>query len=570
MSKAKNDGVDEDAIREQLNTVRQSEEHFRRLFEDSPMALWEADFSVVKKRVDKLRLCGTASYREYFTKHPEVVSGCMNTVTITAVNNAALEIFKADRKEFLRYGLAAIYGEKSHETFSKELLAIAEGKTSFEGDVLTHALTGEIKHIVLRWTVPGSYEDAYSKVLVGALNVTERLVAEESRKQVEHQARQAEKLASLSELSAKLSHDYNNMLMAILGYSDILIGMLGERPKEFAILEQVQVATRRAADITRQLMILSGKSKPTPTVLDATKVIQEMEPSLKERSLIKSILKFDLKPDLPPIEADATQLRQMIPILLDNAVEAIGEKVGIVTVRTGISDCSANFLKCAHGGENLAAGKYVYIEVVDTGVGMDAKVRSQLFVPFFTTKSRKGALDLSTVLGIMRGHNGAIAVESEVKTGTSFKLLFPVSRKAIVEAREKTVAPEEWKGSGAILVVDDEPMIRDVLKFMLMDLGFMVRTASDGRAAVDTYRKNADKIVAVLLDVVMPGMSSPDTLKELLKIDAKARVVLSSGASEDVARAQFKTVEGISGFIHKPYQRQDLMNKLYSLLGDKA
>lgn len=322
--------------------------------------------------------------------------------------------------------------------------------------------------------------------------------------------------------------------------------------------------------MTQQLTIMSGKSKPTIAILNVTQVIEEMQPPLKDRSLIKSILKFDLKADIPPIEADASQIRQMVPILLENAVEAIGDKVGIVTVRTGTMACDAAYLRSIHGAENIPAGNYVFIEVVDTGDGMNEKTLSQLFVPFFTTKSRKDALDLSTVLGIMKGHGGAIAVKSEVGTGTSFKLLFPISKRATTETKkEKMTTTEEWKGTGTILVVDDEPMIRDVLKYMLNDLGFEVLTASDGRAGIETYRNKSKEIVAVLLDVIMPGISSEDTFKEMRRINKDACVILSSGASEDLAKAQFPVTEGVSGFIRKPYQRQELTKVLSKLLKNK-
>jgi signal transduction histidine kinase/ActR/RegA family two-component response regulator len=567
MNKAKGNETHNGVCRGQLETVRQSEEHFRHLFDDSPMALWEEDLSLLKKRIDKIRAGGVASFKDYFAQHPEVVTGCMSTVTITTVNRTALNLFKADRKEFLRYGLAAIYGEKNQEAFSKELLALSEGKSEFEGEVLTHALTGEIKHIIVRWVVPPTYEDTFSKVLVGAFDITERRLQEDDKKQSELQALQVEKLESLSKLSSKLAHDFNNVLMAIFGYSEILMGTLGKESKEYPLIEQVLIAARRAADMTQQLMIMAGKSKPNMAFLDTTQIIEEMQPVLKGRSLIKSILTFDLKSDLPWIEADPIQIRQMLPILLDNAAEAIGDKVGIITVRTGTFECQTSCLRSIHGGENLAPGTYVYVEVADTGAGMDKPTLSQLFVPFFTTKARKGVLDLSTVLGIMKGHGGAVSVISEVGTGTSFKLLFPISKRAVADAKkEKMIIREGWKGTGTILVVDDEPMIRDVLKYMLQDLGFDVLAASDGNSGIETYRKNSKDIVAVLLDLIMPGISSADTFKEIRRINKDACIILSSGASEDLAKAQFPLIEGISGFIRKPYQRQELTDTLYKLL----
>jgi len=565
MSKAKGNGNKESNVCGQLNAIRQSEEHFRHLFEDSPLAMWEEDFSLIKKRIDKIRAGGVTSFKEYFSKNPGVVVGCMNMVTISTVNRAGLDLFKADRKEFLRYGLASVYGEKNCEAFSRELLAVAEGKTVFEGELLTQALTGEARHIVVRWAVPTTYEDTYSRVLVGVLDVTQRYLDEEVRKHLEDHVRQSERLSSLSELSGKLAHDFNNVLMAIFGYSEILLGVLGERTKEHMMVAQIEEAARRAADLTQQLGIYSGKSRPVVATLDATQVLEDMKSALKNRSMVKAILKFDLKEKLLHIEADASQIRQIVPILVDNAVEAIGDKAGIVTIRTGEMECDAGYLRSIHGGENLPAGNYAYIEVVDTGKGMNKETLSQLFVPFFTTKSHKSALDLSVLLGIVRSHKGAVAVTSEVGAGTSFKILFPVSAKAISEAKEKVIDMEKWKGSGSVLIIDDEPMIREVLQYMLEDMGFEVLTGSDGQAGVDEYRKNSKKIVAVLLDVIMPGMSSADTLKEIRRINKDACVILSSGASEDLAKATFPA-EGIAGFIHKPYRRVELMATLMKLL----
>lgn len=554
------------AHQEQMELLKTSEGRYRQLFEDAPLAAWELDFSVVKTRLDKIRATGVTSFRDYFKKHPQVATGFMSMVSVNAVNHAALTLFKADRNEFLRYGLAAIYGDKNTGAFTRELIAIAERTTAFTGEITTQTLTGETRCVVLQWHVPASYADSYSKVLVGAVDITARELAEQTRKQLDEQARQIEKLRSLSELSGQISHDFNNVLMIVLGYSEILRSAFETGTSECEMMAQIEGAARRAADLTRQLGIYSGTSKPVTAKVNLTTVTQQMAPALQEKSLLSAILKIDLSDRLPDTEADAAQVRQVVDLLVQNAVESIGGKVGIITLRSGTMECDAGYLKSIFASEKAPSGGYVYLEVTDTGSGLTPEEVARLFVPFDTMKGRpNGGLGLSMALGIMKSHNGAIAVQSEPGSGTSIKLLFP-SLGTVAKGGDTQADKTPWKGHGLVLVIDDEPMIRDVLRIMLKRLGFEVLMAPDGKAGLDLYRNHGHEIVAVLLDIIMPGMSSEDTFRAIRKQRKDAIVVLSSGASEEQARQQF-SAEGVSGFIRKPYQQSELSEALRNILG---
>jgi two-component system cell cycle sensor histidine kinase/response regulator CckA len=538
----------------------------RAFLDHLPVPIWEEDLSSVKRHLDKLKERGVTNFPEYFDKHPEIAAQCSTLVRITAINDAALAMYKADRKEILRYGLSPIFKEESDVAFLKQLIAVAEGKTTFEGDVTTYTLAGDAKHVVLKWSVLPEQTETYSRVFTVAFDITDRIEQELSRHQSEQQKQQAIRLESLAELSGRLAHDFNNSLLAILGFSDLLLNQLPEDSSEKDMVQQIDDAAQRAAELTSQLMAYSGKTEPTMIPLDLTELIENIKPRLKERKTGKVILKYNTTTDLPPIEGDQAQINQTISNLVDNAGEAIGDKVGIVTISTGTIKCDARRIKRAYASERLTSGTYVLLEVSDTGCGMDKEQTDRVFEPFFSTKSKERGFGMSLVLGIMRGHNGAIEVHSEPDEGTSFRLLFPVSKKKPSEEAEKeALADEKWKAHGTILVIDDEAFVRKVLTAMLQTIGFKVLTAHDGITGVDAYRKNSKDVVAVILDVVMPGMSSEETFREIRALNKEAAIVLSSGYSEKEASKRF-SIPGIAGFIHKPYRRKELEASLRRIL----
>jgi CheY-like chemotaxis protein len=263
------------------------------------------------------------------------------------------------------------------------------------------------------------------------------------------------------------------------------------------------------------------------------------------------------------MRGDATQIRQIIMNLVINASEAIGNTDGIITLTTGVTHCSREYLQDAYSAEELPEGLYVWLEVSDNGCGMDADTRSRIFEPFYTTKFAGRGLGLSAVLGIMCGHKGALKVQSEVGKGTTFRVLFPVEKHDELPAFKPIQMDDDWKGHGIILLVDDDDSVRTLGKRMLERLGFQVLTAKDGKEALQTYREQAKSIKLVLLDLTMPHMDGEETFQELQRIDPAVRVVMASGYAESEVSKRFAG-KGLAGFVQKPYVLAGLKQRLRS------
>jgi CheY-like chemotaxis protein len=252
--------------------------------------------------------------------------------------------------------------------------------------------------------------------------------------------------------------------------------------------------------------------------------------------------------------------------LITNASEALGDKSGLISVSIGSMDCDHAYLSGMHTHEEMDKGIYVYLEVADTGCGMDVETRAKLFDPFFTTKFTGRGLGLAAVLGIVRSHRGAVKIHSESGRGTTFRVLFPVV--AVEAASERHGMEEEdklWRGSGTVLLVDDEAAVRLVAEQMLKRAGFSVLTAADGREAVELYRERSSEIICVLLDLTMPHMDGKEAFQELRRIRADVRVILSSGYAEEDIVVRFDG-EDLAGFVQKPYQYKNLIEVMRQVL----
>ncbi|MCK5133755.1 MAG: response regulator [Candidatus Sabulitectum sp.] len=268
------------------------------------------------------------------------------------------------------------------------------------------------------------------------------------------------------------------------------------------------------------------------------------------------------------IEADATQIRQTIMNLVTNASDAIDRTGGLISITTGVMNCDSEYLASTYIDESLPAGQYVYVDVTDNGCGMDTEALGKLFNPFYTTKFTGRGLGLAAVLGIIRGHNGAIKVCSEPEKGTSVRVLFPACPgSGESEIKKKNGNTRSWTGSGTVLLVDDEETILSVGKQMLEHLGFEVVTALDGRHAVELFTKNLNDIVLVILDLIMPNLDGEETFRELSEIKDNVTVILCSGYDEQEVTQRFKG-KSLSGFLHKPYNFSELENRVKEALND--
>jgi CheY-like chemotaxis protein len=315
------------------------------------------------------------------------------------------------------------------------------------------------------------------------------------------------------------------------------------------------------------MLAYAGRSRVTIQQVDLGHLVKEMVYLLEVSVPKKVALRYHLATDLPAVAADATQLWQVVMNLVLNAAESVGDHVGTVTLITGVMHCDRAYLDECLLGDAREPGGYTFLEVSDTGCGMDAETRKRIFEPFFTTKATGRGLGLAAVLGIIRSHNGAVRLYSEPGHGTSFKVLLPAAAESAMPEDEETLVPN-WQGCGTVLVVDDEQTLRVLVQSMLLHMGFKVRLAADGREAVRLFREiegAGEPIACVLLDMTMPHMDGEETFRELRQLRPDVKVLLASGYNEHEAAQRFAKM-GAAVFMQKPYRMATLQHHLINLL----
>jgi two-component system cell cycle sensor histidine kinase/response regulator CckA len=402
-----------------------------------------------------------------------------------------------------------------------------------------------------------------------AIDITVQKKTEEARLNLERKLLEGQKLESLGLLAGGIAHDFNNLLSAILGNATLARMALSPSPKGEGHLRAIESASLRAAELCRQMLAYAGKGQFVIEPTDLTFLTNDLMPLLRVSLTQQQSLRLDLGSDLPAVLADPTQLRQIVMNLVLNAADAVAERGGEVRITTGVMTVDADLLSQCVAGADLPPGDYVFLEVKDTGSGMTKAVLAKIFDPFFTTKFAGRGLGLAAVLGIVRGHNGALHVQSAPGAGSSFRLLLPPTPSMGFKNRRKSDEPaEQWRSSARVLLVEDEEPVRVVAAEILKTYGMVPYSAEDGPTGLALFRQNPGTIDLVLLDLLMPGMSGEQTLKELRAIAPSVRVLLMSGYSEGDVLGRLTSPMGRLGFIAKPFTRADLERSLRELLED--
>ncbi len=389
---------------------------------------------------------------------------------------------------------------------------------------------------------------------------------EEERENLEAQVRHAQKLESLGVLAGGIAHDFNNLLMAVLGYSDLALQDIPAGSAIRPYLEEIEKGAKRGAELSTSMLAYSGKGAVSKDWLDLNALIIEMGHLLEHSVSKKARLHYRLASTLPQILADPSQIRQVVMNLIINASEAIGEAEGFINIATGAMPCKPEDLASIYATDPLPAGMYAYLDVSDTGCGMAKEAQDRLFDPFYTTKFTGRGLGLSAVLGIVRGHGGAIHLRSAVGAGTTFRIYFPASQPARINTWEHLTAQETpWRCEGLVLLVDDDETVRNIGKRMLERTGLTVLTAADGIEAIQIFREHAREIRCVILDLSMPRMDGEETLHALMTIHPGVPVIMSSGYGEEEI---FQRLKGrhVAEIINKPYTSDMLYQKIRMLL----
>jgi PAS domain S-box-containing protein len=404
------------------------------------------------------------------------------------------------------------------------------------------------------------YDDGHKPLRMTGVHadITERKQAEAEMRALERQLQQTQRLESLGVLAGGIAHDFNNILAIILGYCGLT--KMDHKTTESNIAE-IEKAVERAAELCRQMLAYAGKAPFEKTEVNITTVADEMIKMLRATIPQNVVIKPEFSDDLPHVLGDASQIRQIVMNLVINASEAIAEAQGEIRVCLAITEIKARQAARNYLGDAITPGWYVCLEVSDNGGGMSEETYNRIFEPFYTTKFYGRGLGMSAIMGIIQAHNGALQLFSEHGKGTTFKVYLPFQPNGATEKAPRQFSLAPWKGSGTILLVEDEEQILMIAKALMEALGFKVVEAVNGREALEMYRKNAGEITMVVTDIGMPVMDGYALFNELKKLDPALPVIISSGFGETVISSRIAS-DQIAGLISKPYGFEQLRTVL--------
>jgi PAS domain S-box-containing protein len=427
---------------------------------------------------------------------------------------------------------------------------------------------GEIRHC-LSYVESNDPSEGCPSHLYGLVqDLTEVKRAEEDRRILEQQMMQTQKLESLGGLAGGIAHDFNNILTSVLGNADLALSDLPPDSPVRVYLEDIQTVGHNAAHLCRQMLAYSGRGRFVVEPIKLNELVSEMAHLLTVSAGRKVDIQYELGDGLPAVMADASQIRQLVINLVTNAAEAIEEQGGAITLATDVVNCDETyFLDAVRDGSRHTPGQYLCLKVSDNGCGMTATTQERIFEPFFTTKFTGRGLGLAAVMGIVRGHGGAIKVQSTKGRGTTLNVLFPAYQQPACLTNVVPVDSTPWHGRGLVLLVDDEETIRNLGRHLLIRAGFDVITAADGLEALEQFAQRRREIRLVILDLTMPHLDGEASFRQLRKLAPHVKVIMTSGYDERDVRSRFDGLE-LSGFVQKPYNAATLLPLIRTTLGE--
>lgn len=520
-----------DAERE-LKERRLAEERHRELVQEIDAIVWEADidtwqFTFVSDYAEKVLGYPARQWTEehdFWTKH----------------------VYAEDLEKAMSYCKRLTDAGRDHEF---EYRAVAkDGRLVWIRDIV---------HIV-------KDADGRPSQLRGLMfDITSLKENEDEKLKLEAQLRQAQKMEAVGTLAGGIAHDFNNLLAGILGYADMIRQDSNSGPRHLKAAQVIMKAGERAAQLTKQLLGFARRGKMQNAAVNINEAVLEAT-ALLTRTLNKNIrIHQRLSGSKPRVQGDPDQLQQVIMNLAINARDAMPEG-GDLSFATDIVHLGEDY--CARY-PHAREGDYVLLNVTDSGSGIPTEIQERIFEPFFTTKEpgQGTGMGLAMVYGIVKNHAGTVQVYSEPGLGTTFKVYLPLAAGRIDGTEQKHQTPAVVRGSGRILVVDDEETVREVASDMLRDLGYDVITAVDGQAALELYEKMAREIDLIIMDMIMPRIDGRECFRRMREINPGVRAILSSGFSCDGSVQEILN-EGMRGFTQKPYRVSDLSQAVANAL----
>jgi nitrogen-specific signal transduction histidine kinase/CheY-like chemotaxis protein len=395
--------------------------------------------------------------------------------------------------------------------------------------------------------------------------ITERKRAEEIRSALESRIQEARRFESLGILAGGIAHEFNNLLTSILGYAGLAKAELpGDLPAREHMVH-IENAACRAAGLCSQMLAAAGRGRFVLEPVDLSRLVRERMVLLKTVVPKSTALSFVLAEDPPEVIADVAQIQQVVMNLITNAAEALAGPGGSIAVATGTRELDRpDFAACVHCPE-LRPGTFVFLEVRDNGPGISAEIMSRIFEPFYSTKFAGRGLGLAAVQGIVRGHNGAIQVDSEPGKGSAFRVFLPAANKQAAAKATSPPQPIAAPALGPILVVDDEPRIRNLALRLLRQAGYMAIEAHDGVDAIERIGSLNDAVRLILMDLTMPRLDGIEAAREMRRRLAHVPIILMSGFSEHEFSQKTSGMQFVS-FLQKPFNSEELLGAIRTAL----
>lgn len=510
-----------------------------------------------QKRADLARF--EKRHRDLFEDAPDLYLSLSTDGTIRHCNRATTWMLGFPKEELMGRSFFELIREEERERVRSSFRGLfEEGRPIQLLEAQVCARDGTSRWVSINSGILHDDEEGSSPLTVTIVRDTTE------QKRAEVGMRRAQRLESIGLLAGGIAHDFNNILTAIMGNAELARAGNADRESRDRHLENIMVSSRRAADLTRQMLAFAGEGSTVRVGVDLNLLVAEIA-QLLEVSLPKGVrLEVEPSRESPIVLADKGQVFQIIMNLVTNAAEAVSPSTGVVRLTLDVTGSLP-------GGESLffsavespRPGKLAVIAVRDNGVGMSPEETGRVFEPFYSTKFAGRGLGLAAVLGIVRVHRGAIGLESEPGKGTCFRIYFPSEGE--VEDRESSEPCEEPAGRGRVLVVDDEAGVRQILRSALESAGFNVVVAENGREAVDLVHESGAELDLVVLDVTMPVMNGDRALRLIREVQPDLPVLLSSGYSEGVAHAELHEMPR-TGFLQKPYLPADLLRLVSKML----
>ena len=542
----------QESLRRSEELLLQSGERYRTLFEQSPVSIWEEDFSRVRERFDELRAAGVTDWAAHLDAHPEDLRDLASRVRILDVNETSLRVFGVERKGDLQSTLERYFDEESYPAFRDEMAALAEGATRVDLELPIRDAHGARRIVSLSLSVVPGCEETLERVLVSFDDVTKE-------RSLQAQLAQAQKMEAVGRLAGGVAHDFNNLLAVIHGHGELAHGLAADQPALQGRLAQMLSAAERAAALTRQLLAFSRRQPLRLVRVDLNDIVADTTRMLQRLIGEDVEVVTELVEDPVPVQVDAAQIGQVLVNLALNARDAMpaGGRLTISTARVVADEVFA----AARPG--MAPGAYAALSVRDTGTGIEPEAMGHLFEPFFTTKpeGRGTGLGLSTAYGVVRQSGGHISVRSAPGQGSEFTVHLPLAEAAA--ERTEARAASAGGGTGTVLVAEDQEALRELVVEMLSDAGYTVLEAKNAGEALLLVEQTTDHIELMVADVVMPIMRGTALAARLRELKPELRILLMSGYAEDL-----EDELGRTAFLQKPFTADVLSDRVRSILDE--